>query len=228
MSKHMSCTEYCNHMSACSEGDTGVLARSNKLNGRSENSRVDLTVYCPPEVLQVGGPLFGDIPGIQHRLDTFMQQKCVEDKLHIPKCTTCGYPDCDCISCIEINASRGKARKTKAHGKHTCALAWAVSHKGGAPPRGGYYHDIELHSHFKLAWEAKGMQTVPEFKKVSCALTWILRNQKIPWNSQDPWIPQFLKNLWVPLVPWIPWNHSIQDPMDSSESMDPMGPIYTN
>ena len=47
---------------------SGVLARCNKVNGRSPQSRVDLTVYCPPDILQIGGPLFSDVDSIKERL----------------------------------------------------------------------------------------------------------------------------------------------------------------
>jgi hypothetical protein len=47
---------------------SGLLARCNKVNGRSPQSRVDLAVYCPPDILQIGGPLFSDVDNIKDRL----------------------------------------------------------------------------------------------------------------------------------------------------------------
>ena len=54
----------------------GVMARFNKAHGRSEKSVTDVEVYCPPEVKQVKGPLFGDLDGIQARYDAWMSLNC--------------------------------------------------------------------------------------------------------------------------------------------------------
>ena len=45
----------------------GVMARYNTSHGKAENSNIDFQVYCPPDELTQGGPLFGDIEGIRKK-----------------------------------------------------------------------------------------------------------------------------------------------------------------
>ena len=141
----------------------GVLARHNKQNGRSEGSRIDLEVYCPPGVLQVDGPLYGDTMGIQGAHDLFMSEQIANIKLSMYKCTTCGFPDCDCNACGDINRARGTTKKTKTTSRHSCALMHVVGN-GGAPPPKGWY-DVELNSQLKIAWGEKGISPAPVFSK---------------------------------------------------------------
>jgi len=141
----------------------GVLARHNKHNGRSIGSRIDLEVYCPPDVLQVSGPLYGDTGGIQDAYNSFMSNRLASVKLSMCKCTTCGYPDCGCTTCDRINRSRYTNAKTKASGPHTCALKHVIS-KGGAPPAKGHY-DADMNSQLKSAWVDKGIHQAPVFSK---------------------------------------------------------------
>ena len=122
-----------------------------------------MEVYCPHDVLQASGPLFGDIEGIQDSYDAFMEAKWVNIKLDMCKCTTCGYPDCDCFSCDSINESRKAGTKTKPKVRHTCALKHVLN-KGGAPPKTGYY-DMELTSHLTIAWQDMGITQGPKFAK---------------------------------------------------------------
>ena len=140
-----------------------MLARHNKQNGRSEGSRIDLEVYCPPDVLQVDGPLYGDTMGIQGAHDLFMSEQIANIKLSMYKCTTCGFPDCDCNACGDINRARGTTKKTKTTSRHSCALMHVVGN-GGAPPPKGWY-DVELNSQLKIAWGEKGISPAPVFSK---------------------------------------------------------------
>ena len=161
-----------------------MLARHNKQNGRASGSRVDLQVYCPPDALQVGGPLFGDTEAIQESYNLFMEHKLVDVKLSICKCVTCGFPDCSCNPCASINAARKAGTKTKAKGKHTCALQH-VACNGGAPPKAGFY-DIELSSHLTIAWQEKGIPAAPVFSK-KCGKSgyfWPEEVTGIKYNSQ--------------------------------------------
>ena len=143
----------------------GVLERHNKLNGRQKASRVDLDVYCPPDVLQVGGPLFGDAESMQEAFDSFISAKCVNDKLHMHKCSICGFPDCPCPACISIINSITHDSKTHAKSFHTCLLQHVDKPKGGAPPKHGHY-DAEQQSQLDIAWQAKGIPGAPVFRKV--------------------------------------------------------------
>ena len=143
----------------------GVLARHNKLNGRQQSSRVDLDVYCPPDVLQVGGPLFGDCDSVQEKFDSFMSSK-IDDKVLMNKCTICGFPDCDCSACISITTSRLHGTKTKPKGCHTCLLKDAQAPGGGAPPKAGWY-DVEMTSLLNIAWQEKGLPSGPVYKKLA-------------------------------------------------------------
>ena len=49
--------------------------RHNKAFGRVISSRVDLDVYCPEEVLQQSGPLFGDSERLQQDVYNFIAGK---------------------------------------------------------------------------------------------------------------------------------------------------------
>lgn len=68
----------------------GVMARHNQMNGRSAGSTIDIACYCPAEVFQLSGPLFGDLEGIQDTYDSFMETKIATARQNIAKCTTCG------------------------------------------------------------------------------------------------------------------------------------------
>ena len=70
----------------------GVLARHNQAHGRSQRSNIDIACYCPPEVLHLSGPLFGDIEGINDVHDAFISERTAQVKFNIAKCTTCGSP----------------------------------------------------------------------------------------------------------------------------------------
>ena len=138
----------------------GVMARFNRIHGRAEGSDMDLSVYCPPDVLHMGGPLFGDTEGIKAILDEFLGVKVSNDKFKVPKCRICGYPECECSVCLRIlNAN---SNKTKATLPHTCALKHSSIQ--GAPPKLGYY-DVELTSKLLLAWQEQGIPECPKWVK---------------------------------------------------------------
>ena len=132
------------------------------MHGRSADSKIDLQVYCPEEVLQRGGPLFADSEGIQSTLDTFLSEKIADDKFKIPKCIICGFPDCECEACKVILTTRSSNTKTKQKVGHTCALQYAELI--GAPPKKGYY-DKEMGDHLLMAWQEKGVNAAPVFSK---------------------------------------------------------------
>ena len=138
------------------------MARYNTSHSRAENSKVDLEVYCPPEVITQGGPLFGDIEGIQKKLDDFLASKLLDDKFNIPKCLICGYPDCECRACSTVVAARASKTKTKAPKAHSCALSQCSL--VGAPPKERWY-DQEMQSHLAIAWQEKGVPSPPTFFK---------------------------------------------------------------
>ena len=69
----------------------GVLARHNQAHGRSQHSNIDIAVYCPPEVLHLSGPLFGDIEGIKDVYDAFISERTAQVKLNTAKCIACGW-----------------------------------------------------------------------------------------------------------------------------------------
>ena len=133
--------------------------RHNKAFGRVISSRVDLDVYCPEEVLQQSGPLFGDSERIQHDVDNFIAGKLCNWKVQ-EKCTCCGYPECECIACTELNKVRGTTKKTKATGPHTCALHFVGA---GKPKKGGPY-DVELNSTLAQAWATQGVLDPPAYR----------------------------------------------------------------
>ena len=146
-----------------------VLRHHNKSFGRVVNSRIDLDVYCPDDVLQSSGPLFGDVEEINHKLKTFVFDQT--GSLHL-KCDTCGFPNCTCDACIACNASREKGTKTKAKTHHTCSLLQYISSKGGAPPKHGYY-DEDGKAALTRAWLPFGVDP-PVFCKqgVSSGYVW--------------------------------------------------------
>jgi hypothetical protein len=143
---------------ACS----GVLARFNRVHGRSEDSNIDISVYCPEDVLHLGGPLFGDSESIKTTLAEFLSKKVSDDRQTMPKCRVCGYPDCECCACSAIVGASTSKSKTKAKASHTCALGHCSIQ--GAPPKLGYY-DNEMASHLLLAWQEKGIPEAPQFFK---------------------------------------------------------------
>ena len=147
-----------------------VLARYNKLHDRSQGSTIDLDVYCPRDILFSSGPLFADSESIQERWEAFVAQKVTSDKLNIYKCTLCGYPNCDCVTCISILNARASGKKTKAKARHDCALQHAPR---GAPPSCGFYNE-ELTSSLALAWNDVGVLDAPAFKKLAggCGYYW--------------------------------------------------------
>ena len=132
------------------------------MNGRSEGSDIDLAIYCPPDVLHMGGPLFGDAQSIKTALDDFLNARVIDDKMEIPKCTVCGFPDCNCKACNVINESKSTGFKTKSKLSHSCGLAHCDLK--GAPPKKGYY-DEEMSSLLLVAWQEKGIPSAPVFVK---------------------------------------------------------------
>jgi len=146
----------------------GVLARYNKLHGRAVDSTIDVDTYCPPEILQVGGPLFGDIEGIAEKYDDFLSNKISLTKLEISKCCICGYPNCTCIAC-----DHRVSLPSKQHGKHTCFLQFTSSiiKGGGAPPKHGYYADNKHLTDCLLdAWVKKGIKEAPAYYKFKAGM----------------------------------------------------------
>ena len=143
-----------------------VLARHNNKYGRAVTSRMDLDVYCPDEIWQEGGPLFGDIDGIEDRYYFFLNSKADQGKLE-KKCTTCGFPDCACAVCIFKNSKRALGQtKSNQSGKHTCLLQGKTS---GQPPKNGFYNDAE-EEYRQKSWEAVGVALAPAFhKQVGCS-----------------------------------------------------------
>ena len=137
-----------------------IMLCHNKTYGRVASSRVDLDVYCPDDVLQASGPLFGDVEEINQRFKDFLfdQGSCFARM-----CAMCGFPDCDCEACKVCNVSRGRASKTKQKKQHTCLLAQYVSTTGGAPPKLGYYDELGK-TYLKEAWQAFGVDP-PIFSK---------------------------------------------------------------
>lgn len=137
-----------------------IMLCHNKTYGRVASSRVDLDVYCPEDVLQASGPLFGDVDEINQRFKDFLfdQGSCFARM-----CVTCGFPDCDCPACAACNVGRGRASKTKQKKQHTCLLAHYVSATGGAPPKLGYYDEIGK-TLLAEAWQAFGVDP-PMFSK---------------------------------------------------------------
>ena len=135
-----------------------MLARHNKLCGRAETSRVDLDIYCPPNVLHVGGPLFGDVDGIHSALNNFLAHKLSDAKLEADKCSVCGWPDCECSACEHLSTRTSKAKQG-----HTCCLKHAPA---GRPKTGGFY-DAELTELLKIAWLEKGIDSIPVFGKLN-------------------------------------------------------------
>ena len=142
---------------------SGVLARFNRVHGRSETSHIDISTYCPEDVLHMGGPFFGDSDTIKATLADFLSQKICDDRQTIPKCRVCGYPDCECEACAAIITASSSKSKTKAKGSHSCALIHCAIQ--GAPPKLGYY-DEEMASHLFLAWQSKGISEAPQFFKL--------------------------------------------------------------
>jgi hypothetical protein len=66
------------------------MARHNQNNGRHIDSEIDVACYCPPEVFQLSGPLFGDLEGISDKFDSFLASRMAQTKFSFDKCTTCG------------------------------------------------------------------------------------------------------------------------------------------
>ena len=116
---------------------------------------VDLTVYCPEEVLHAGGPLFGNTEEIQELYDAFVGSRLQQEHLDMDKCFICGYPKCNCQVCKFQQEHKGKAS-----GTHQCALRHATH--GGRPPKAGYY-DKELKGKLLEAWQELGVATAPVF-----------------------------------------------------------------
>ena len=137
----------------------GCLARHNKAFGRVISSRIDLDVYCPEEVIQQSGPLFGDEEHIQQVVDAFISSKLCDFKAQA-KCLCCGFPNCECTVCHELVRVKGTTLKTSATSKHTCALR----HVGcGRPSKKGPY-DLELNSHLAQAWAEQAVLSPPVYK----------------------------------------------------------------
>lgn len=123
-----------------------VVHNHNLQYGRAPGSRIDLEVYCPEEVLQASGPLFGDIDHMNAKLHDFIHCMAGVD---ITKCTVCGFPNCKCDVCgiklaqSVVSKNTTKRSRTNAKGKHTCPLKDYIG-KAGAPPRYGYYDEARL------------------------------------------------------------------------------------
>jgi len=141
----------------------GILQKYNHQLGRAENSTIDLDAYCPKDILQAPGPLFGDTENIQAAYDSFIGERVTDIKFNLCKCFVCGYPDCSCKTCLAIIATKTNGKKTKPKLRHECALFHAAT-GGGAPPADGYY-DAELKSKLCLAWNEKGIMDPPVFSK---------------------------------------------------------------
>jgi len=122
---------------------------------------MDIDVYCPKEILEQAGPMFGDTESIQEVYDEFISTKVCGSKI-ADLCRTCGYPCCDCDSCGVLNTAKASGTKTRPECKHTCALQHCAL---GAPPKGGPY-DLEMKSKLIDAWALKGVFSTPSFVKV--------------------------------------------------------------
>ena len=102
-----------------------VLVGSNQKQGRAVNSKVDLGVYTPKDVLMEPGPIFANTHDIQVKLeeaisshfDPLKQQLC---------CAACGFPACECKECTK------PAGQKKRYG-HTC---WLRGRSGRVPLTG--------------------------------------------------------------------------------------------
>ena len=132
--------------------------RHNKACGRAIHSKVDLDVYCPTEVLQQSGPLFGDHDSIQESLDSFLGDKALDIKLNT-KCAVCGFPKCTCIVCVLLQEARDSGKKTKATQAHSCALQFCNL---GAPSKQGPY-DKEMFQQLQIAWQEHGVMEGPKY-----------------------------------------------------------------
>ena len=145
-----------------------IMLCHNKTYGRVASSRVDLDVYCPDDVLQASGPLFGDADEINKKFQDFLfdQGSCYRRM-----CDTCGFPNCDCTTCGVCNAARAKGSKTKQKKQHTCLLAHYVSSTGGAPPKLGYYDEIG-NTLLAEAWQAFGVDPPIFSKQHGCGYIW--------------------------------------------------------
>jgi len=126
---------------------------------------MDIDVYCPPEFLEGSGPLFGDTESAQFALDEFVSAKVCGNRV-ADKCVTCGYPCCECLSCLALNKAKVRESKTRPQVEHSCALQHCPL---GKPPAGGHYHG-EMLPPFVDAWAQQGVFSTPAYirsRKVS-------------------------------------------------------------
>ncbi len=138
--------------------------RHNRAFGRAICSKIDLDVYCPAEVLQQSGPLFGDLEGIKAEVDEFISNKMLDIRVQC-KCVICGFPDCTCHVCSLLASQLGAPVKSKATTSHECALQYASL---GAPSKNGHY-DLEQTSQLKAAWAQKLVFEMPKYVKAKSA-----------------------------------------------------------
>ena len=122
-------------------------------------------LLCCMLLLQASGPLFGDIDVINFKLREYLDQQVDKSTKKVElKCTTCGFPNCECKKCIFINARRdGPPTKSKCSVSHDCRIAQSGS-KGGQPPSGGYYM-ASSNKELEEAWAELGCSSIPQFVK---------------------------------------------------------------
>ena len=137
-----------------------MLARHNKARGRAEESNIDISVYCPHEFLQAGGPLFANVEDIAAKLNHFLSSRLDLYKLDFKKCLQCGFPDCHCLGCDH----RNKGLASNSREKHSCMLKDTRCPKGGNYPKEGWYN-AEQKQHLLLAWQTLGVNDLPFFQR---------------------------------------------------------------
>jgi hypothetical protein len=124
-----------------------VILKANRRKGRSANSKMELGVYAPPDVLMEPGPVLGDAEGIAERFASFKHDYFSTIKTQL-LCSFCGYPSCPCAKCI----SKGRS--------HICWLKG----KAGKPPRSGHVEREGQEGDMLSAWAAHGIESVPSYK----------------------------------------------------------------
>ena len=125
-----------------------TLTELNRKHGRASSSSMDLSVYCPKEVLMEPGPLFGNTEQIAAKLQSSLAEHFAKKKTEL-LCRACGFPACPCHACR--------------HPKRCPHVCWLAG-KCGPKPKHGFKETDEQLATRVAAWLRFGIDGLPEFE----------------------------------------------------------------